>query len=413
MAPHLPRRASKPDERRSRAPVVIVKRRQVNTVPGLRWHALHRVTTRAERLLHMLALPKAPTARRDWLARRHIATWLADPVVRADWLAVTRPPQRWALLATLFPRQIATLRRTSKLLLATRAALLPREPETTRNTRHWQGFIEQVMTSGNPPAPRMLVRQQVLRLADEQAIAHSHRPALLKRWWQTAANTVAQLTADKQASPLHRAPTAIEQYMASHRGQPATARHQAPEHLPDPVTMQDIEDTDTHYIADAGMVLLAVYTQPLFHRLALLSEGRFRDADAESRAVRCLTWLVHGHDKVSEPECVLAKLLCGMPLRTPLTGNPATDPGTQQMLEGLLSAVIAHWTALGNTSHRGLRETFLQREGRLTRESREAGAHWRLVVRAGPFDMLLDRLPWSYATIKLPWMKEVLHVDWR
>ena len=36
-----------------------------------------------------------------------------------------------------------------------------------------------------------------------------------------------------------------------------------------------------------------------------------------------------------------------------------------------------------------------------------------LAVKSGPFDMLLDRLPWSYSTIKLPWMHEVLYVDWR
>jgi hypothetical protein len=29
------------------------------------------------------------------------------------------------------------------------------------------------------------------------------------------------------------------------------------------------------------------------------------------------------------------------------------------------------------------------------------------------FDMLLDRLPWGYVTIRFPWMPEVLHVDWR
>lgn len=75
----------------------------------------------------------------------------------------------------------------------------------------------------------------------------------------------------------------------------------------------------------------------------------------------------------------------------------------------MLQAVISHWNALGGTSVQGLRETFLQREGRLQRDEDA----WRLRVAPRPFDMLLDRLPWGYATLKLPWMKEVLHVDWR
>lgn len=83
------------------------------------------------------------------------------------------------------------------------------------------------------------------------------------------------------------------------------------------------------------------------------------------------------------------------------------------MLDSLLDAVIAHWTALGKTSRAGLRQTFLQREGRLASEYGEGGKHWRLVLKTGPFDMLLDRLPWSFGTIKLPWMQEVLYVDWR
>ena len=38
---------------------------------------------------------------------------------------------------------------------------------------------------------------------------------------------------------------------------------------------------------------------------------------------------------------------------------------------------------------------------------------WRLTVEPGPFDMLLDRIPWGYGLLKLPWMAQVLHVDWR
>jgi len=34
-------------------------------------------------------------------------------------------------------------------------------------------------------------------------------------------------------------------------------------------------------------------------------------------------------------------------------------------------------------------------------------------VEPRSFDMLLDRLPWSIATLRLPWMDRVLHVDWR
>ena len=86
----------------------------------------------------------------------------------------------------------------------------------------------------------------------------------------------------------------------------------------------------------------------------------------------------------------------------------------QATTAGLLQAVIAHWTALGATSVAGLRESFLQREGRLVLLSPdEQPAAWQLQVQARSFDMLLDRLPWSIALIKLPWMERALHVQWR
>ena len=86
-----------------------------------------------------------------------------------------------------------------------------------------------------------------------------------------------------------------------------------------------------------------------------------------------------------------------------------------QVLEELLKAVIAHWKAIGSTSVLGLRESFLQRDGRLQRQDKSEGdlPVWRLKVEARAFDMLLDRLPWGFGLIRLPWMQGVLHVDWR
>jgi hypothetical protein len=56
-----------------------------------------------------------------------------------------------------------------------------------------------------------------------------------------------------------------------------------------------------------------------------------------------------------------------------------------------------------------LRESFLQRGGRLQRK----GDAWQLAVETRAFDMLLDQVPWSYSTIKFGWMERVIYVDWR
>ncbi|MEX8518882.1 MAG: contractile injection system tape measure protein [Leptothrix sp. (in: b-proteobacteria)] len=163
------------------------------------------------------------------------------------------------------------------------------------------------------------------------------------------------------------------------------------------------------FIANAGLVLLGPYLPRLFDMLGLLSEQRFIDEPAAERAVLLTQYAVTGRAAAPETELMLNKLLCGLPLDAPLPRAIELLPREQESIDGLLTAVIAHWSALGHTSIAGLRETFLQREGRL-----EHGDEcWQLQVQPQTFDVLMDRLPWGYATLKFPWMPEVLHVEWR
>ena len=76
--------------------------------------------------------------------------------------------------------------------------------------------------------------------------------------------------------------------------------------------------------------------------------------------------------------------------------------------ETVLQAAISHWQALKNTSINGLRSSFLLRQGLV----REVENGWRLRVERKPFDILLDQLPWGIGIIKLPWMEEILWVEW-
>lgn len=174
----------------------------------------------------------------------------------------------------------------------------------------------------------------------------------------------------------------------------------------------DHPENEAIYIANAGLVLLANYAPRLFAMLGLTKDGVFTDTTAQQRAVHCLVHLTDGHTDSEEHEWVLNKLLCGLPIDEPVPPAPPLDI-LVPVLDSLLPAVVAHWRALGQTSSHGLRQTFLRRIGRLVEHETFDGGHWRLKVQPNPFDVLLDRLPWSYGTIRLPWMKEVIHVEWR
>jgi len=172
--------------------------------------------------------------------------------------------------------------------------------------------------------------------------------------------------------------------------------------------------TDPLHIANAGLVLLAAYLPRLFEHLGWVDGHAWRSPALTERAVHLLQWAATGEAAAEEHTLVLNKLLCGLPLQAPVPFDVLLTAEEQATTAGLLQAVIAHWTALGATSVAGLRESFLQREGRLVLLSPdEQPAAWQLQVQARSFDMLLDRLPWSIALIKLPWMERALHVQWR
>ncbi len=189
-----------------------------------------------------------------------------------------------------------------------------------------------------------------------------------------------------------------------------TVDRPAPE-AKDPPSMP-AEDDDAIFIGNAGLVLFAPFLPTLFERLGVLADTdkgpRIVDPDAMSRAVHLLQYLVDARLDAPEPELVLNKLLCGLPSATPVAAEIEPSESDLAMCDGLIGAVIGNWPILGNASAAALRETFLQREGRLT----HGADRWNLVVQRKTVDVLVDQLPWSIAMIFHRWMSEPVHTTW-
>jgi hypothetical protein len=183
----------------------------------------------------------------------------------------------------------------------------------------------------------------------------------------------------------------------------------------DPNVESPEEPTTTWLAHDAGMVLLHPYLPTLLGAIGALAErddapARIR-AEALPRACALLHWLVSGRDEVHEFELTLCKLLLGVAPDAPLLLTAeATRLSDAMRDEGraLLDALIAHWPALGSTGIDSLRVAFLARDGLLSR--RDGG--WQLHVAHEAYDVLLSRLPWSIGLVRLPWMREPMHVQW-
>ncbi|SFA98807.1 hypothetical protein SAMN04515620_11121 [Collimonas sp. OK607] len=162
------------------------------------------------------------------------------------------------------------------------------------------------------------------------------------------------------------------------------------------------------FVPNAGVVLCWPFLSRVWEALGLTQADAFVDEAAAQRAALLLQFIVYEQTTAPEYQLTLNKLLCGVRAQTPMMCEIEISTAERELVEQMLSAMIAHWKVLGNTSIRGLRETFLQRPGYLS--LKEDG--WRLRVRTGPFDVLMEKLPWSISTIRYPWMEKLLWVQW-
>jgi len=175
---------------------------------------------------------------------------------------------------------------------------------------------------------------------------------------------------------------------------------------PHSVPTDDNERIHTHYIANAGAVLLVPFLPAFFARLGVAENRRITDAARAAVLLHCLVW---SRSEYSEHSLLLPKILCGLePTAVVASGAVVLRQEELEEADALLRAMIEHWSVLKNTSPEGLRASFLQREGRLTEKSE----NWRLLVHPAAHDVLLQHLPWSIGIIKLPWMRAPVFVDW-
>jgi hypothetical protein len=163
------------------------------------------------------------------------------------------------------------------------------------------------------------------------------------------------------------------------------------------------------YIDNAGLALLTPYLPGLFDRLELTEAGSFKDRDAQIRAMFVLHYLVFEKTEFPEHQMTFNKLLTGFQCDIPIPQSVVLTDTEKETADSLLRAVIQHWKKLSNTSVAGLREGFLQREGKIS--AIDEGL--QLTVESKAYDLLLDSAPRNYSIIKFSWMKDSISVKWR
>ena len=161
-------------------------------------------------------------------------------------------------------------------------------------------------------------------------------------------------------------------------------------------------------VRNAGMVIAQSFYKPLFERLGLLTDGDFNSEADRQKAISLLQYMVTGQQTSNESHLLLNKVLCGYPINESVETTIEIEESDIEMIESLIKTMIYHWTAIGNSSIEGFRGNWLVRDGTLTEED----DHWNLAVEKRAYDVLLNKAPFGFSTIKLPWMDKPLYVTW-
>jgi hypothetical protein len=164
-------------------------------------------------------------------------------------------------------------------------------------------------------------------------------------------------------------------------------------------------------VSHAGLILIHPFLPQLFRALGLAWQPNagFAPNDA-NRAVAALIYAATGAEEALAFELDFVRTILNVSADQPvLVSAGVLSDADRGEVDAMLRAVASHWSALGRTSVDGLRRAFLQRAGLLD----EIESGYRLRVHVESFDVLLEQLPWSIATVRLPWMDRPIFTEWQ
>jgi hypothetical protein len=283
--------------------------------------------------------------------------------------------------------------------IATPPSPLPEPPPPGSDPAIWLRWLDSLATfsatasDGGVPAEVLAALPEPLRTQLEKGWPGEH----LRR----------ALGEGRPASPPLRSP-------APGPADDRSASDPDPDPRPQPVVPpspgSDPANPDELAIDDGGLVILWPFLDILLSRLELIDPEQklFLGEEARNRAIALLSFLVEGDPDPPEWRLPLAKVLGGL---SPLAPWRLEDPLEPEMLaegERLLEAVIAHAGLAEKLRPEDLRNLVLRRPAVL---SSRTGA-WLLRVERRAEDALLERLPWGWSWIRLPWMEHPLQVEW-
>jgi hypothetical protein len=173
------------------------------------------------------------------------------------------------------------------------------------------------------------------------------------------------------------------------------------------VTFLD-KDKNEIWVQNAGLILLHPFLKPFFITTEICDkQGRFLSEDYDL-PIQSIHYLATGDENFFEGNLIFEKFLCGVPLKIPVRQTSVLTDLIKTEATVLLNEVVKNWPALKNTSADGLRQMFIQRDGKLIQKEDS----YKLIVERKAQDVLLEKLNWNISMVKLPWISKILFTEW-
>lgn len=161
-------------------------------------------------------------------------------------------------------------------------------------------------------------------------------------------------------------------------------------------------------VQNAGQILFHPFLRYFFQGFDWLDEKSLLLPEHKMAAVQALHYCATGNAVFFEADMILEKFMCGIPLDAPVQSTDLLSAKMKREATFMLKELIRNWPVLKNTSPAGLREAFIQREGKLIKKEGE----YKLIVERKVIDVLMEKLPWNISVVKMPWQRELLFVEW-
>lgn len=171
---------------------------------------------------------------------------------------------------------------------------------------------------------------------------------------------------------------------------------------------------DKIIINNAGLAIVAPYFPRLFKMLGYLSDDKsnlFKDDESKIHAIFLMQYLVYGEQReFSETDLFFNKILVNWTAAKPLPRTCDLKESELIIAGQLFASIKQTWTVLSHTSDAGVRLSFFQRNAVIAKEE----LSWAVQVEEKAYDVLLDRIPWTFKRLKFSWMVDYhVQINWR